>query len=211
MYHSWEQKAGATVSFEVPETWASGRIWGRTKCDFSKGPLACETGGCNGGLVCDHKSGTGVPPATLAEWTMDGDNGSQDSFDVSLVDGFNLPMTVKPSASSCEVASCPINLVPNCPASLKVAGGCKSACMVDKNPGNSPACCSGSHNLPSTCPSSGVPFYSYFSELRFVRIPLNVLTAFSEQCKNAYAYAYDDNTGGLKHCKSSAKADYTVT
>jgi hypothetical protein len=116
--------------------------------------------------VCDHKSGTGIPPATLAEWTMDGDGGDQDSFDVSVVDGFNLPMTVKPSAPECEVATCPLDLVPNCPASLKVSGGCKSACDVDPNPGNSPSCCSGSHSLPQTCPKSGVPFYSYFSKCK---------------------------------------------
>ncbi|KAL8281243.1 hypothetical protein RQP46_006277 [Phenoliferia psychrophenolica] len=30
----WEQKAGATVSFTLPEQW-NGRLWGRTNCDFS--------------------------------------------------------------------------------------------------------------------------------------------------------------------------------
>jgi hypothetical protein len=47
------------------------------------------------------------------------------------------------------------------------------------------------------------------------RIPIACATCpadlHPEQCKDAYAYAYDDNSGGLKHCKSSAKADYTVT
>jgi hypothetical protein len=155
-------KAGASVDITVPNTWKSGRIWGRTKCDFSKGPLACETGGCNGGLHCDKNTGTGVPPATLAEWTMAGD-GNQDWYDVSLVDGFNLPMSLVPVNTKCHEASCKVNLVPKCPGPLAVPGGCKSACMVDKNPGNSPSCCSGSHNKPATCPPSGVPYYDYFS------------------------------------------------
>jgi hypothetical protein len=128
VYYRWEQQPGSTVQFDVPETWASGRLWGRTKCDFTKqGPtVQCETGGCNGGLLCDKHSGTGVPPATVAEWTMDGDGGSQDSFDVSLVDGFNLPMSVVPSASECEVGQCALDLVPDCPAPLRVPGGCKA-------------------------------------------------------------------------------------
>jgi hypothetical protein len=141
-------------------------VWGRTGCDFSKGPLACQTGGCNGGLECDPNTGTGVPPATLAEWTMTGD-GNQDWYDVSLVDGFNLPMSLVPSNTACHSASCPVDLNAKCPQQLAVAGGCKSACLADPNPQDSPACCSGSHNTPATCPPSGVPFYDYFSACLF--------------------------------------------
>jgi len=64
----WEQAAGAVKEFDVPESWVSGRIWGRTGCDFSTnlpGPTQCQTGGCNGGLLCDPQTGTGVPPASL--------------------------------------------------------------------------------------------------------------------------------------------------
>lgn len=32
------------------------------------------------GLVCDPQTGTGVPPATLAEWTLQGD-GNEDFYD----------------------------------------------------------------------------------------------------------------------------------
>lgn len=87
----WEQAAGATVSFTVPDGWTAGRIWGRTNCDFSTnpGPTSCETGGCNGGLECDRSSGTGVPPASVAEWTLNAAN-DQDWYDVSLVDGKHL-------------------------------------------------------------------------------------------------------------------------
>lgn len=56
---------------------------GRRGCDFSTGtpgPTQCLDGGCNGGLVCDPSNGTGVPPATLAEFTL-GINGGPDNYD----------------------------------------------------------------------------------------------------------------------------------
>jgi len=198
----WEAKAGSTVNFNVPDDWQSGRIWGRTGCDFKKsGPTACQTGGCNGGLKCDEHTGTGVPPVTVAEWTL-GKNGSPDNYDVSLVDGFNVPMSVVPTAG-CQAIDCKADLNPKCPQplALKAGGktvGCKSACSanLDKTPQDSKNCCSGSHDKPATCPPSGVQYYSYFKDA----------------CKNAYAYAYDESSKtALWTCDSKKKADYTVT
>ena len=62
--YSWQQDAHKTVSFSAPNDWKSDCIWGRTGCDFSKnapGPNQCVTGGCNGGLKCDPKTGTVRP------------------------------------------------------------------------------------------------------------------------------------------------------
>jgi len=62
-------------------------VQGRRNCDFSKpgeGPLQCATGGCIGGLLC---TAPGVPPATLAEWTLGDPESGNDFYDVSLVDG----------------------------------------------------------------------------------------------------------------------------
>lgn len=128
----WEQASGATVTFTVPYNWTAGRIWGRTECNFSvnPGPNSCATGGCNGGLLCDPSTGTartnidlenvhanayglqGVPPVSVAEWTL-GMNGIPDYYDISLVDGSNLPMTVT-SNKGCPAASCPVDLNPAC-------------------------------------------------------------------------------------------------
>ncbi|KAM5545959.1 hypothetical protein V8D89_000085 [Ganoderma adspersum] len=200
----WEQKAGKTVSFQVPDNWKAGRIWGRRSCDFSKnnGPNACIDGGCNGGLLCDKHTGTGVPPATVAEFTFQGD-GNQDWYDVSLVDGFNIPMRVD-NNKGCHVADCSVDLNPKCPAALrgpkdksgKVAG-CKSACVAGLgDAANNPNCCTGSHNTAKTCPPSGVAYYSYFKK----------------SCKNSYAYAYDESSKtALFTCPSGKKADYTIT
>ncbi|KAH8112928.1 thaumatin-like protein [Phellopilus nigrolimitatus] len=200
----WEAPAHSSVSFTVPDDWKSGRIWGRRDCDFSKnpGPSSCVTGGCNGGLLCDPHSGTGVPPATVAEWTLQG--GSVDYYDVSLVDGYNLPMQITNNAG-CPIAGCAVDLIPNCPSDLKGpfdssgnSVGCKSACLadLDSDPQNSPNCCTGSHNTPATCPPSGVEYYSYYKG----------------NCPDAYAYAFDEASGtALWTCDSSKNADYTLT
>jgi hypothetical protein len=85
----------------------------------------------------------GVPPVTLAEFSLRQTNGD-DFYDVSLVDGYGLPLRIIPSASACHVAECAVDLGPICPAAL--AGpfdssgfpvGCKSACLanLDGNPG----------------------------------------------------------------------------
>ncbi|KAG6889589.1 hypothetical protein C0995_016397 [Termitomyces sp. Mi166 len=78
----WEAPAWNAVSFSVPDNWKAGRIWARRNCDFSvnPGPNSCLDGGCNGGLLCDPHTGTGVPPATVAEFTLQGD-GNMDFYD----------------------------------------------------------------------------------------------------------------------------------
>ncbi|KAJ7777590.1 thaumatin-like protein [Mycena maculata] len=200
----WEAPAGNTTTFAVPDNWVSGRIWGRTDCDFSKPNVSsCATGACNGGLLCAAVGGTGIPPVTVAEWTLgNATDGSPDNYDVSLVDGFNIPMSVVPTGG-CTVASCTANLNTNCPAPLQLQGsggvvGCKSACAagLDNDSAGSPNCCTGSHDVPSTCPPSGVQYYSYFKD----------------PCPDSYAYAYDESSKtALWTCPTNVTADYTVT
>ncbi|KAJ7846185.1 Osmotin thaumatin-like protein [Mycena leptocephala] len=217
----WAAPSFTKVTFTVPSDW-NGRIWGRRNCDFSSnpGPNSCLDGGCNGGLLCDVNTGTGVPPATLAEFNFNG--GGSDWFDgksfnfdatscphmllsVSLVDGYNLPMRIDNNVG-CGIPSCPVDLGPNCPAAQKgpfdssgFPVGCKSACTVDAlngNAGDSPNCCSGSHSTAATCPPSGVTNYAYFKN----------------NCPNAYAYAYDESSGtALWTCPTNLNAAYTIT
>ncbi|KAJ7249114.1 Osmotin thaumatin-like protein [Mycena haematopus] len=142
----WAQNAYATESFSVPGNW-NGRIWARRNCNFATnpGPNSCLDGGCNGGLVCDPTTGTGVPPASLAEFNLGA--GGTDYYDVSLVDGYNLPVRIDNTAG-CPIPKCAVDLGPNCPAALK--GPFDSSGFP------------GSHNTPQTCPSSGVTDYNYF-------------------------------------------------
>ncbi|KAH9846701.1 thaumatin family-domain-containing protein [Lenzites betulinus] len=200
----WVAPPSNSVTFAVPDNWKAGRIWGRRDCDFTitSGPT-CLDGWCNGGLLCDPSTGTGVPPATVAEWTLQGD-GNRDFYDVSLVDGYNLPVAITNSAN-CPLADCPVDLGPNCPAPIQgpfdssgFPVGCKSACAanLDGDPTDSANCCSGSHSTAATCPSSGVEFYSYFKGT----------------CPNSYAYAFDESSGtALWTCDSGLNADYTLT
>ncbi|KAI0922718.1 hypothetical protein AcV5_009615 [Taiwanofungus camphoratus] len=200
----WEAQSYSSVSSTVPNNWTAGRIWGRVDCDFSitTGPT-CLSGWCNGGLLCNPTTGTGVPPATVAEWTLQGDN-DEDYYDVSLVDGFNLPMQITNNVG-CPVAGCSVNLDPICPAALEGPAnssgstlGCQSACdaNLDGDPTNSANCCTGSHSTAVTCPSSGVEYYSFFKG----------------NCPDTYAYAYDESSGtALWTCNSGLNADYTLT
>ncbi|OCH86745.1 thaumatin-like protein [Obba rivulosa] len=200
----WQADSMTSVSFIVPDNWTAGRIWGRRDCNFTvtSGPT-CLTGWCNGGLECDPHTGTGVPPASVAEWTLQGDM-SQDFYDVSLVDGYDLPMMITNDAG-CPSAGCAIDLGPICPSPIQgpfdstgFPVGCSSACSanLDGDPTNSANCCSGSFDTAATCPSSGVEFYSFFKG----------------NCPNTYAYAFDESSGtALWTCSSSLNADYTLT
>ncbi|OSD08743.1 Osmotin thaumatin-like protein [Trametes coccinea BRFM310] len=191
----WQQDPQETISFSVPDDWA-GQLWGRRDCDFSatNGTNSCLDGGCDGGLEC---TSTATPPATIAEFELN--ISQQDFYDVSLVGGFNIPLSVT-NNKGCATASCPVDLNPDCPAELAgpfdASGnpvGCKSACAAGLgDPVNSPNCCTGTHSTPATCPASGVEYYSYFKG----------------NCPTAYAFAYDTPTTTLP-CTS--QPDYTVT
>ncbi|GAA5975734.1 hypothetical protein JCM10908_005262 [Rhodotorula pacifica] len=192
----WEAKPGSSVSFTVQETWG-GRIWPRTNCDFSDksvpGYLACETGGCNGGLVCAPVGGTGVIPSTLAEFNF---QKAVDFYDTSVVDGFNVPLAITSSSKKCKRSNCPYDLLSACPRALQKKNGKGKVigCLTDcaANPQNSEYCCFGEHNTLASCPASGVPHLKWWKAM----------------CPGAYAYAYDDATS-LYPC--SDRADYTIT
>ncbi|MQL97384.1 hypothetical protein Taro_030074 [Colocasia esculenta] len=95
-----ELASGASANLIAPAAW-SGRFWGLFKCgtgDCSRGRLDCNGAGA-------------TPPATLLELTL-GTNGGQDFYDVSLVDGYNLQVSLAPQGEqgSCVSASCPTDV-----------------------------------------------------------------------------------------------------
>ncbi len=75
----------------VDDTW-SGRFWGRTRCTGSGGTFACETGQCGGPGNVECTISANV--ATLFELAGGGYDAA-DSFDVSLVSGYNVPIAAK--------------------------------------------------------------------------------------------------------------------
>lgn len=179
-------KPGQSMVFTAPVSW-SGRIWGRTGCNFDKtGTGKCQSGNCGTSLKC---TGSGETPATLAEFTL----ASLDFYDVSLVDGFNLPLVVTPinGKGNCSIGGCDKDLRTTCPSELAVkAGGktvgCRSACDVFST---DEYCCRGLYANPVTCQPT------YYSR------------KFKDACPAAYSYAYDDPTSILT-CTSS---DYVIT
>ncbi|KAG2696448.1 hypothetical protein I3843_07G058300 [Carya illinoinensis] len=179
-------KSGSRT-FQAPTGW-SGRFWGRTGCNFDgEDRGSCVTADCGSGTVeCSGRGAT--PPATLAEFTLG--SGSQDFYDVSLVDGYNLPMIVEVSGGSgtCEYTGCAEDLNQRCPAELRVEGGgaCRSACEAFGKP---EYCCSGAYNTATTCKPST------YSQM------------FKSMCPKSYSYAYDDATSTF----TCTGADYTIT
>lgn len=65
--------------------------------------MSCATGDCQGvGVDCNRTGGS--PPTTLVEFALNA-FGSQDYYDVSLVDGYNLPVIVEGSGELGECAT----------------------------------------------------------------------------------------------------------
>ncbi|KAG9149017.1 hypothetical protein Leryth_010624 [Lithospermum erythrorhizon] len=185
---------GESRVVSAPDSWG-GRLWGRTHCtEDSSGKFSCLTGDCGSGKL-ECSGGGAAPPATLAEFTLNGHN-NMDFYDVSLVDGYNLPMVVVPQGGSginCTTTGCFVDLNGDCPSELKVMsnGGdgvaCKSACEAFAE---EQYCCSGAFGTPDTCKPSS------YSEV------------FKKACPTAYSYAYDDKSSTFT-CSSGAH--YLIT
>ncbi|KAF7503992.1 hypothetical protein GJ744_002920 [Endocarpon pusillum] len=108
---------GSSNAQSVSADW-QGRVWGRTNCSFnSQGTApannapgqACSTGDCGGTLGC---RGSGHPPASLAEFTLE-TGSSQSYYDISLVDGYNLPLGILSLLSSTTNNTDLSNIPPN--------------------------------------------------------------------------------------------------
>ncbi|KAK4387451.1 Thaumatin-like protein 1 [Sesamum angolense] len=184
----FQLQPGATRSFQAQPGW-SGRFWGRTGCSFdpATGQGSCATGDC-GSNQMECNGGGATPPATLAEFTV-GSGAGQDFYDVSLVDGYNLPMLIETVGGSgaCGSTGCVTDLNRMCPKELRAGEGqaCKSACEAFRSP---EYCCSGAYGSPDTCRPS------MYSEI------------FKNACPKSYSYAYDDATSTF----TCSGADYTI-
>lgn len=162
-----ELRSGQSWQIQVPGG-SIGRFWGRTGCSFDgSGRGSCKTGDCGGVLDC---KGSGGVPSTLFEYALN-QYQNLDFYDISLVDGFNLRMSVILSSSQCQKIACNSDVNARCPNELRVADGCKSACAAFNTP---EYCCTGSYL--ENCPPTR---YSQY---------------FKRECPQAYSYAKDDPT-----------------
>ncbi|KAK3153692.1 hypothetical protein QOZ80_2BG0179820 [Eleusine coracana subsp. coracana] len=194
----------------APPTW-TGRFWARTACNFTNNSnsnsnaAACLTGDCDGRLACNGS--IGAPPATLVEVSLLR-AGPTTSYDVSLVDGYNLPVAVAPTTTGgkpqCAVITgCAKDVNAACPPELQVTttttttdGGkkqkdvvvaCKSACLAF---GLDALCCRGKYATPDTCRAS---VYS---------------RVFKDACPAYYSYAYDTTAATGSGCYAP---EYIIT
>ncbi|KAG5225823.1 pathogenesis related protein [Salix suchowensis] len=119
---------------------------------------------CNGLLQCQA---FGQPPNTLAEYALNQFN-NMDFFDISLVDGFNVPMDFSPVSGKCRGIRCAADINGQCPNQLRAPGGCNNPCTVFKT--------------DQYCCNSGSCVATNFS--RF----------FKQRCADAYSYPKDDQT-----------------
>jgi hypothetical protein len=188
----WAMTPGTSVSFTVPAGF-NGRIWGRLGCNGSS-PAICATGQCGGtGLQCAGT--TGVAGTSLAEFNLDASG--TDYYDVSYVDGFDNPIGITVSNSSCvspnTCTSAPLN---SCSANLLSGNGedCLSPCTEY---GTNQYCCTGAYGSAATC----LPAQWPAAEASYV-------TDIHNSCPREYAYAYDDSNG-LQTCPTGSS--YTVT
>ncbi|KAG0459168.1 hypothetical protein HPP92_022296 [Vanilla planifolia] len=99
-------------------------------CNFPvcSGRFSRLTGHCSIGQVSCNGEGS-APPATLVEVTLASSGGSgaagKDFYDVSLVDGYSLPVSVEPAGGSrenCRPADIRGDLNVRCPKELAVDG-----------------------------------------------------------------------------------------
>ncbi|MCW2914876.1 MAG: hypothetical protein JWN52_2944 [Actinomycetia bacterium] len=180
----WVLKPGQTININVPGKWG-GRFWGRTGCSFnSKGVGHCQSGDCGGRFQCN---GSGATPATLAELAL-GAWGGMDFYDVSMVDGSNLPMYINISHSTtkdqvnsrgCSAGGCTKPVV--CPAKMQVKTGgkvvgCTTACAAY---GGDAYCCRAKWSGRDHCIPS--------------KWPVDYTKVFKRAEPYAYSYAYDDS------------------
>ncbi|GLT78251.1 hypothetical protein SLA2020_497910 [Shorea laevis] len=120
---------GQSWTIDVPAGMRRARIWGRTNCDFDgSGRGHCQTGDCGGVLDCKR---LGVPPNTVAEYALNQVK-NMDFYDISLVDGFNIPMDVAPTNGDCHMIRCAADINGQCPNELRAPGGCNNPCTVFK-------------------------------------------------------------------------------
>lgn len=117
----------------------SGNFWGRTDCTVnSAGDLSCETGNCGAAngqparLDCSGNASStpmgGQNPENLSEFTLLNPQDGTDTYDTSMVNGFNVGFSVAPVAGTyspnlgtCKSpgAGCSFNLLSTCPAQLQ--------------------------------------------------------------------------------------------
>ena len=199
------------------EGWA-GRLWPKTGCD-SNG-MNCTAGEA---VPPCPPSGCQPPADTKVEFYFPNLASKEDAwYDISLVDGYSLPMEIKPrggESGSCTTTKCNLSL-DECPQNETLGLGdlrvikdgkvvqCLSPCKKcnypppfgqgkpeNQEPGLS-VCCPTPPVTPEQCSRGPVVQTQFVQTVR-------------RACPTAYSYAYDDQAG-LHSCSTPMSFDVTL-
>lgn len=199
--------SGGSHGYSVPTTGWAGRLWPKMGCD--------STGeNCTQGQTVPPCPSVGCQPAadTLVEFYFDKAGGTgRPYYDISLVEGFSVPMSVTPSGSGgrCTSTSCALDLT-KCPTAenekigdLQIKSGsdvvgCFSPCNkwtwpkplgdggTTKDATGQAMCCP---NPPITSPQCNAGSVAQTQYVALVH----------SECPTAYAFSFDD-AGGSHDC-----------
>jgi hypothetical protein len=196
-------------------------FWGRTGCSANDNDLNCATGAALSNIDMKDKLKAGgigsTFPATKGEIKFDG-YGDQDYYDISIVDGFNLPIRIEPEAGTykkvgrsdaqydCTFAGGAADLNVKAASELplltyKKSGkvvGVLSACKYSK-------VSTGSENPAYCCLS---PFDGKKCNPSAWPANVNSATLFKKYYPLAYSYANDDQASTFT-CRNAGPAKYT--
>jgi hypothetical protein len=205
-------------------------VWARTGCRPTGNPdypLICNSANCDLDYAPHSRVACGgigsQPPATKAEITFNG-NYNLDSYDISLVDGWNVPMWLEPVSGNYDKTTNPyycrysggyLDLGPLADKELPlmvdrknnaIAGvwsACKYSALVDPKQQDPAFCCIGEYADAKKCQSNTVNWPKDKQTAQF----------FAKYYPKAYAFAYGDPTGGYFSCKPNDNnpINYTLT
>jgi len=201
-------------SFQVERAWG-GQIWGRTGCDEASGK--CQTGDCGNTIPCNGYGGS--PPFNFVDIKFDG-IGQLDYYFLSLVDGYNLQMEIRPVPDTveqdvdCRPSGCIQDLNTFCPSELVFTAAdadkdrnstelettteviaCMSPCVAFNT---DEYCCRGEYNDPRIC--------------RGELWPINYTVVAKLACPTAFSYVFDQTTR-QNTCRSREvdSSEYEIT
>ncbi|XP_073293788.1 LEAF RUST 10 DISEASE-RESISTANCEUS RECEPTOR-LIKE PROTEIN KINASE-like 2.1 isoform X2 [Primulina huaijiensis] len=131
-----EQPEGSSRFFTASKGWM-GQFRARTGCTFNSTGQDYSCSNCDfGQMFCNGHKFTAI---TQAKFSI-GDLNSTDSYKISLVDGFNLPMLIEAKGDSgqiCQSIGCTEDVNGLCPVELRTETGdaCQNPCQVFRSSG----------------------------------------------------------------------------
>ncbi len=201
---NWEVPAGSSVTTTViPNGW-NGRLFGETGCDANG--QQCQTGECQ---TCAMSPTTGFHPVSLAEFNLK----NTDYYDISLVDGFNLPMWINSYGTSPDGINAEGCSLPNSGVGVGCTSNANAVCptvlQVTDASGNVIACessCTKFGTQQYCCPNGSA--YGSAQTCLPSTWAVNSAAIFKAAEAFAYSYAFDDQNSTLT---CTGNCNYRIT